>query len=96
MIKTKNCAICGNEFSPTRANAIYCCKECARIGGKQIVREREKRERQEDRNYLQKTKQKKPPKNSLEDIAARARAAGMTYGKYVAMLYVQEMQKGKR
>ena len=75
----KQCACCGADFVYTIHNKRYCSPECAH-----------KVQYEERKAVKSERKRKKKPK-TVRDIAKEARAHGMSYGKYVAML---EMQKG--
>lgn len=81
----KECEWCGNEFKAYRDNARYCCIEHRRLAY---------RKRYEFKKYKFEEcepKKKYSEKNTkLVDIAVEARKAGMTYGQYVGMLYLQK------
>ena len=84
----KECEWCGKEFEAYRDNARYCCIEHRRLAY---------RKRYEHKKYKFeecKPKEKYPKKNDeLVNKAIEARKAGMTYGQYVAQLY---LKKGAR
>lgn len=77
------CAVCGNEFIATRANAKYCSEECLAEGLRMRTRrnEREKAERKREERKRRKESQK-----AIIDIAVEAKKAGMSYGQYVAVM----------
>ena len=81
----KNCVICGAEFSASRRTTKYCCDVCRKEGSVRNAAERSKNEYEE---------QKRPDR--IAEINALAREAGMSYGKYVGMLYLQEQWRKKR
>lgn len=87
----KECPVCKRIFITGTDNQHYCSKECQREGslnnnrikGK-IYRERKKAEREMP--------------NKAEDLAkadAKAREAGMSYGKYYEKLYIEQMRVKK-
>ena len=75
---SRKCEICGEVFNRISYNQRYCSEKCKREAN--ILRSREKR-RTEKLNAQTKTKQE-----TLSEVAARARAAGMTYGQYMVSL----------
>ena len=75
---SRKCEICGEVFNRISYNQRYCGEKCKREAN--ILRSREKR-RTEKLNAQTKTKQE-----TLSEVAARARAAGMTYGQYMVSL----------
>jgi len=80
----KNCKHCGKEFLTTNKNQIYCTPKCAR---KECAKKRIEREKEEQEQL----KRKKKKQNNLIEINEAARAAGMTYGKYVALHYAKTL-----
>ena len=87
MEKVRICPVCGGEV--TGRNRKYCCEECSKKGyiRNQIKRNKEREQR------LEETKEKRDgrrrTKSPLEEIARKAREAGMTYGQYVALEYAK-------
>lgn len=79
---TKSCKHCGNEFLTTNKNRIYCSDKCSRKENKKIQREKYKQERE----LLERKKQ-----NNLVKTNEAARAAGLSYGKYVALQYAKTL-----
>ena len=77
---TKNCKYCGNEFLTTNKNRIYCSRECS---NNEIAKKKREKHKQE-RELLESKKQ-----NNLVKINEAARAAGLSYGKYVALQYAK-------
>lgn len=73
-METKECVVCGKSFMPTNSRQIYCSKECKTEDYKAYGPPAKKK--------------KKKPNNDLVDVAVKARKAGMTYGQYVAMEYL--------
>ena len=78
---TKNCEICGKSFKQIAYNQRFCCEKC-----RNEVNNIRKREKQKEED-LPTTKLK--AHESLSEIARKANALGLTYGKYLAM------QKGR-
>ena len=76
--KTFVCKMCGSVFTACAMTAKYCpsCRPKARINQQRIARQN---------NKLRK-RQVKNKKQTIHEISAKANAAGMSYGKYVAML----------
>lgn len=76
----KACKWCKKKFTAKRLNQEYCCKECSRNGKLKWQREYEANKKA----TTEKPKKTKVKSNRITDIAIAARAAGMTYGEYVA------------
>ena len=75
----KTCAICGKEFLAQRITKICCSTDCSKKRNNEMVKSIQKKARSQ--------KSKKPKKKeTLSEIAVKARKAGMTYGQYVAMM----------
>ena len=89
------CAVCGKQFTKTSSNHKYCSQSCAisvqRAQNREWLREfyRKQRELREFRELHAENRFGKPTE-TIEEVAAKANAAGMTYGKYVAM--IREME----
>lgn len=88
------CKECGKEFEAKDSRQKYCSNECYRIASKRRARESYKKP--EHKQHEMPVIKKESANNALVEMAIRAREAGMTYGKYVAMLYLQDMRKGKK
>lgn len=76
------CEQCGQVFVKKTYNQIYCCPACQRKGQRRKAKEDYYQEKCSKKS---KAKKKKPP--SLIEINKKARAAGMTYGQYMAKEY---------
>ena len=74
-------------FIKQNYNQRYCCDECRRKGNQRKARERYRQQ------IAAKQKNKKP---TLADINSKARAAGMTYGKYMAQEYGKQVKVERR
>lgn len=88
----KECETCGKVFMKKARNQRYCCPKCR--GENMEVRER-KRDRERAR-YFSKKKEaldeeiRKRSKPDLAQIENAARAAGMSYGRYIAAKRMKE------
>ena len=69
------CVICGKQLQGVGRRAMY-CPECRRQRNNQKARERERLKRERAKHPA--------PAPAIREIAARADAAGMSYGQYVA------------
>lgn len=87
MEKTRICPVCGGEV--TDRNRKYCCEACSKKGyiKKQIERNKERDQRLKEAQ--EKNTGRRRPESPLEELARKAREAGMTYGQYVAMDYAR-------
>lgn len=77
------CVVCGKQLLGVGCSAKY-CPECRRKREREKACEYERRRRERARHPA--------PNPAVREIAARADAAGMTYGQYVAAVN----QKGGR
>ena len=71
-VYTKKCVICGKEYKSISVRALTCGKDCRNEYRRR--KDREKRSAKTCRN------------STLDDVFRKAREAGMSYGKYVAMM----------
>ena len=85
MREVRECKICGREYIATRKNQLYCDKSCTAKAGRLATRERKK---------AKAAVEKSKPKRNISDINEAERAAGMTYGQYVAMQYAKTVRIG--
>lgn len=76
-IGIKICVICGNEFAPNQPTKVCCSPECQRIRDRQRIRE-------SNHSIKQRNKKVKSTEQQINDINAKAKALGMSYGQYVA------------
>lgn len=67
-----HCPYCGKKFWKSSPNKQYCCDEHG-------VLYRARRSKEEAAE-----KEKKKPSESIADISKKARAAGLSYGQYMA------------
>lgn len=90
----KECKNCGNPFEPKNQQQMYCCEKC-RLSARRDTYQRK---------YLRKCRQKKleaetnerkkkaEKQNLLAEMNRLAKAAGMSYGQYMAVLRMQRMR----
>lgn len=71
---TKNCDLCGKEFSTNYQNKLYCSDECRH---KMVTSNR--------LNPIVKEKKKPISNMTRSEIEAEARKVGMHYGQYVGL-----------
>ena len=71
-VYTKKCIICGKLFETICGRALTCGKDCRNEYRRR--KDREKRSIKTCRN------------STLDDVLGKAREAGVSYGKYVAMM----------
>ena len=96
-VKPIACELCGKMFMPKNNMAKYCGEDCRRKAAYERIKvyREENREkfagyREEARSQRKRKKdEKKKSMHSIDKIAADARAAGMSYGKYMAMKRLQ-------
>jgi hypothetical protein len=75
---------CGKEFMGTKTQQ-YCCPGCRVPTGYYKDKPKEKAPTQ--------SKAKRKKVSSINEIARKARELGMSYGKYVEMLTIEEQRK---
>ena len=81
---TAICDECGKEFEYIlKGRPRTTCDDCRPISNT----------RKKPANLIDKPKKKAPVASSIEDLAAAAKARGMSYGQYKAWLYMQEQRK---
>ena len=79
-----SCQECGLIFVKQRNNQRYCCEECKIAGRRRKSREYWRA------HYAREGQPQKKKALSLAEVNEKARAAGMTYGQYMAK------EQGKR
>ena len=89
--RIKKCEYCGNEYVYRASNSRYCSVTCRNRRNNErkkeknnVIDEAYKAKRKEQK--LKGEERKKKDKTSLQKKINAAREAGMSYGKYVAML----------
>lgn len=89
----KKCLVCGKEFEHGRSNKDCCSPECTYQRKLERCREYNRQRAIEQRVASEPVK-KMPPKSSLAEFNARARAAGMSYGQYDLALRLGRVANG--
>lgn len=88
-MRIKTCEMCGKEFTAKSNSAKYCCNECRKEANRT-------RNLQIYHEHKGGGRPKNPPKvrrkSRIDEINAKARAAGMTYGQYVAEEYKKTLR----
>lgn len=83
--RTAFCAVCGKPFIKKSNNGKYCSDPCKRKvereQNREWLREYKRQLREEQRRACSIWK----PKETIEEVVAKANAAGLSYGKYVAL-----------
>lgn len=74
------CEYCRKEFYTNNRIVKYCGAACRSKAGDERKREREQAQNNQIKNL------------SLDETNRRARAAGMSYGKFVAMQYAERLK----
>ena len=89
----KVCQECGKEYMGKRYDSVTCSAECNNERNKRRVRENGAfyRAKYRAERMLQKEKPKPKKHDSIEEVQAKARAMGLSYGRYIAYM---QMQKG--
>ena len=78
----KTCTICGKEYTTTGTRSKACSKECRKILTKSYYSYYKKPYDREKKNEST----RKAAGQSLQEIASEAKAAGMSYGNYLARI----------
>lgn len=86
-MKTKVCKICGAEFIPNIHQRKCCSAECTAKNNKSndIIASREQR--------IKRKVAKRKKSNGINEVNAKAKAAGMSYGQYRAMMILESVPK---
>jgi len=88
----KRCARCGIALE--KQNRKY-CDDCSAAAKREQEAAKKRKQREGWRtSELPRTKKKKPRVSQIENLNDAARKAGMSYGKYVAMLAMQGQKGG--
>ncbi len=77
---TKHCIVCGTEFIAASEEALYCSQRCKE-------KAYEARRKGEELKKAKPKKRDKTPHETIVEMNEKARAMGMTYGKYQMMQY---------
>lgn len=81
----KQCKVCGKEFEADKHQRRCCSDECREINKKENERIASLRYRE----LRMKKRKKAENQQKIIDIAVEARKQGMTYGQYVAKMYLE-------
>lgn len=82
-LSVKECEICGSEFYSQTARQKVCSHECFLERARRTSKKATKKKQDEK-------KEKEVRKLSLDEKIAKARALGISYGKYVAIMQAKE------
>lgn len=100
-MRNVECEICGKVFLTHLSHKVTCGRECQHERSKRLSRENGKLRREAILNgTLPKPERKKPKQKKVESIvelSRKAKEAGMSYGQYMAQIYMQKegMRSGR-
>ncbi len=93
----KVCLECGKVYMAKRCDSVTCGRECNYERNRKRVREKgaayRAKYRAERLLQEEKAKQKKKKIESIDQIQKKAQAMGMSYGRYLAYMQMQEGAK---
>ncbi len=92
----KICDICGAPFDNKGGGGRRYCDKCRIEVKREAERQKQRKKREGWRCTDLQQKRKKPRVSQIDSIQRAAHEAGMSYGKYQALLAVQKMQKAKQ
>ena len=92
---TRVCVICGNKFYGYVLRK-YCGAECQKVANREYDRRGKEKEKARRNAAELKKKEEQNKGKTLVDIAAKAKEAGMSYGKYEAMMELERRAKEPR
>lgn len=78
------CKICGKEFDTNGTPAKCCSKKCMAENNKLVAAERARERWQQEKIR----REKKDNMKKIVDLTVEARKNGMSYGQYVAQMYM--------
>lgn len=88
------CEICGKIFLTSHAQKVTCGPECKKERSRRLVYGWNQARREAIKNGTRPAPERNKPKQkkveTVEDIQRKAREAGMSYGQYTALLYMQK------
>ena len=79
------CAVCGKPFIKRSNNGKYCSRYCKDKVWKEQCQASLKEYKRKIRDEQRRLNSPYKPRETIEEIVAKANAAGMSYGKYVAL-----------
>lgn len=85
MEKIRTCPICGREFVTERRR--YCSESCSREARIEYQKKANREMSRKPRPVSAVPRVKPKKASSLQELARKAREAGMSYGQYVALNY---------
>jgi hypothetical protein len=92
------CETCGKIFITCYSQKVTCSMECSHERAKKMARGWNRARREAILNGTRPAPDRKKPKQkkvaTVEEIQKKAREAGMSYGQYMAQLYMQEGRTG--
>lgn len=92
------CETCGKVFITCYSQKVTCSMECSHERAKKMARGWNRARKEAIRNGTRTASERKKPKQkkiaTVEEIQKKAREAGMSYGQYMARLYMQEGRTG--
>lgn len=92
------CEICGKIFVTCYSQKVTCSPECKHERAKKMAIGWNRARREAILNGTRPAPNRKKPKQkkvaTVEEIQKKAREAGMSYGQYMARLYMQEGRAG--
>lgn len=83
------CKVCGKEFDSIYPRQTLCGPECVKTSRLNWQREYARKSKEKKKTGETKPRTKKKKENELVTTAIAARAAGMTYGQFVAQQNAQ-------
>lgn len=88
----KVCLECGKTYIAKRCDSVTCGRECNYERNKRRVREAGVawREKMRAERLLQEQKPKRKKIESIDEVQKKAQEMGMSYGQYMARLYMQK------
>lgn len=89
------CEICGKIFRTSYSQKVTCGPDCKKERSRRLAYDWNRARREAIQNGTRpKPERKKQNKvETIEEVQRKAREAGMTYGKYMAMIQCQRMQE---
>lgn len=90
----KVCVLCGKPFFAERGSKRYCGPECAQERKRQRSNEYRQQEAARKRMESERQRLANLKEESIAEVNAKARAAGMSYGQYMLMQRVGRTANG--
>ena len=99
--RSVKCEICGKIFRTSYSQKVTCSPECKKERSRRLAYDWNRARREGILNGTRPAPGQNKPKQkrveTVEDIQRKAREAGMSYGQYTALLYMQKegMRNGR-